>query len=114
MKQRGQNIAYADYVEVRFDKLYLNKPEPITMVNDDGEEYSKMPPIEEWGVKDFEDIDVEQAIADLKEGIMFCLLSLPPERCVKVVSLLELNKKGYKYSSRVLNQKSVLLTLNCL
>ena len=63
------NIAGADYVEVRFDKLYLNKPEPITMVNDDGEEYSKMPPIEEWGVKDFEEIDVEQAIANLKEGI---------------------------------------------
>ena len=53
------NIAGADYVEVRFDKLYLNKPEPVTMVNDDGEEYSKMPPIEEWGVKDFDEIDVE-------------------------------------------------------
>ena len=32
------NIAGADYVEVRFDKLYLIKPEPITHVNDDGEE----------------------------------------------------------------------------
>ena len=63
------NIAGADYVEVRFDKLYLNKPEPITMVNDDGEEYSKMPPIEEWGVKDFEEIDVEQARANLKESV---------------------------------------------
>tara|TARA_Y100000589_G_scaffold84098_1_gene78029 strand:- start:1969 stop:2766 length:798 start_codon:yes stop_codon:yes gene_type:complete len=63
------NIAGADYVEVRFDKLYLNKPEPITMVNDDGEEYTKMPPIEEWGVKDFSEIDVESAIETLKEGI---------------------------------------------
>ena len=63
------NIAGADYVEVRFDKLYLNKPEPITMVNDDGEEYTKMPPIEEWGVKDFSEIDVESAIGTLKEGI---------------------------------------------
>ena len=63
------NIAGADYVEVRFDKLYLNKPEPITLVNDDGEEYSKMPPIEEWGVKDFSEIDVKQSIITLKEGI---------------------------------------------
>ncbi|HII38251.1 MAG TPA: type I 3-dehydroquinate dehydratase [Candidatus Poseidoniaceae archaeon] len=63
------NIAGADYVEVRFDKLYLNKPEPIIMVNDDGEEYSKVPPIEEWGVKDFDEIDVEKSIATLKEGI---------------------------------------------
>ncbi|MGB0200345.1 MAG: type I 3-dehydroquinate dehydratase [Candidatus Poseidoniaceae archaeon] len=63
------NIAGADYVEVRFDRLYLNKPEPVTMVNNDGEEYSKMPPVEEWGVKDFSEIDVEQAISTLKEGI---------------------------------------------
>ena len=63
------NIAGADYVEVRFDRLYLNKPEPVTMVNNDGEEYSKIPPVEEWGVKDFSEIDVEQAISTLKEGI---------------------------------------------
>ncbi len=63
------NIAGADYVEVRFDKLYLSKPDPVIMVNDDGEEYSKMPPIEEWGVKDFSEIDVEQSISTLKEGI---------------------------------------------
>ena len=63
------NIAGADYVEVRFDKLYLNKPEPLTMVNDDGEEYTKMPPVEDWGVKDFSEIDAEKAIENLKEGI---------------------------------------------
>ena len=63
------NIAGADYVEVRFDRLYLNKPEPVTMVNNDGEEYTKMPPVEEWGVKDFSEIDVEQSISTLKEGI---------------------------------------------
>ena len=63
------NIAGADYVEVRFDKLYLNKPEPLTMVNDDGEEYTKMPPVEDWGVKDFSEIDVEKSIESLKEGI---------------------------------------------
>ena len=63
------NIAGADYVEVRFDRLYLNKPEPVTMVNNDGEEYTKMPPVEEWGVKDFSEIDVDQSISTLKEGI---------------------------------------------
>ena len=63
------NIAGADYVEIRFDRLYLNKPEPITMVNKDGEEYTKMPPVEEWAVKDFSEIDVQQAISTLKESI---------------------------------------------
>ena len=63
------NIAGADYVEVRFDRLYLNKPEPVTMVNNEGEEYTKMPPVEEWGVKDFSEIDVKQSISTLKEGI---------------------------------------------
>ena len=63
------NIAGADYVEVRFDKLYLNKPEPIISVNDDGEEISKIPPIEEWGVKDFSEIDIDAAISKLKDGI---------------------------------------------
>ena len=63
------NIAGADYVEVRFDKLYLIKPEPITHVNDDGEEYKKMPPIEDWGVKNFAEIDIEESIDRLKQGI---------------------------------------------
>ena len=39
------------------------------MVNNDGEEYTKMPPVEEWGVKDFSEIDVDQSISTLKEGI---------------------------------------------
>ena len=63
------NIAGADYVEVRFDKLYLNKPEPVISTNNDGEEISKIPPIEEWGVKDFSEIDIDAAISKLKDGI---------------------------------------------
>ncbi len=63
------NIAGADYVEVRFDRLYLKKPEPITATNSDGEEYTKMPPVQEWGVKDFSEIDIESSISTLKEGI---------------------------------------------
>ena len=41
------NIAGADYVEVRFDRLYLNKPEPVVHTNDDGEEYNMKKPEEE-------------------------------------------------------------------
>ena len=63
------NIAGADYVEVRFDKLYLNKPEPVISTNNDGEEISKIPPIEEGGVKDFSEIDFDAAISKLKDGI---------------------------------------------
>ena len=53
------NIAGADYVEVRFDKLYLIKPEPTVTENEDGEKISKMAPEKEWSVKDFKEIDVE-------------------------------------------------------
>ena len=53
------NIAGADYVEVRFDKLYLIKPEPVVTENEDGEKISKMAPEKEWAVKDFKEIDVE-------------------------------------------------------
>ena len=35
------NIAGADYVEVRFDKLYLIKPEPTVTENEDGEKAIK-------------------------------------------------------------------------
>ena len=47
------NIAGADYVEVRFDRLYLNKPEPVTMVNNDGEEYTKNAPRRRMGCQRF-------------------------------------------------------------
>ncbi len=63
------NIAGADYVEVRFDKLYLIKPEPTITENEDGEKISKMPPETEWAVKDFEEIDISESISALKEAI---------------------------------------------
>ena len=63
------NIAGADYVEVRFDKLYLIKPEPTVTENEDGEKISKMSPEKEWSVKDFKEIDIEKSIESLKEGI---------------------------------------------
>ncbi len=63
------NIAGADYVEVRFDKLYLIKPEPTISENEEGEKISKMPPETEWAVKDFKDIDIEKSISSLKEAI---------------------------------------------
>lgn len=63
------NIAGADYIEVRFDKLYLIKPEPTFTENEDGEKISKMPPETEWAVKDFKDVDIEKSISALKEAI---------------------------------------------
>ena len=63
------NIAGADYIEVRFDKLYLIKPEPTFTENEDGEKISKTPPETEWTVKDFKDVDIEKSISALKEAI---------------------------------------------
>jgi 3-dehydroquinate dehydratase-1 len=63
------NIAGADYVEVRFDKLYLIRPEPVITENDDGEKVSKIAPEKEWAVKDFKEIEIDVSISQLKEGI---------------------------------------------
>ena len=63
------NIAGADYVEVRFDKLYLIKPEPEITENEEKEKISKMSPEKEWAVKDFKEVEIESSISALKEGI---------------------------------------------
>ena len=62
--------AGADMVEVRFDNLYVNRIEvdPIVVTNADGEEVTeKQPPIMEE--RPIEDINVEESIESLKEGI---------------------------------------------
>ena len=38
------STAGADLVEVRFDRLYLTKPEPVVIEQEDGESKSVMPP----------------------------------------------------------------------
>ncbi|MBT60274.1 MAG: hypothetical protein CMA63_01810 [Euryarchaeota archaeon] len=62
-------IQGADMIEVRFDRLYLKRPQPTVVENEDGEKTSTMPPVEEWAVLDFEQVDIEASIASLKEGI---------------------------------------------
>ena len=62
-------IAGADLIEVRFDRLYLRKPEPTVTENEDGEVTKTMPPASEWPVRDYADIDIEASIASLKDGI---------------------------------------------
>lgn len=62
-------IAGADLIEVRFDRLYLSRPEPTVTENEEGEVTKTMPPANEWPVRDFADIDVDASITALKEGI---------------------------------------------
>lgn len=62
-------IAGADLIEVRFDRLYLSKPQPTVTENEEGEVTKTMPPASEWPVRDFSDINIEESITALKEGI---------------------------------------------
>ena len=62
-------IQGADMVEVRFDRLYLKKPQATITEDEEGNRVSTMPPVEEWPVRDFEELDVAKSIAALKEAI---------------------------------------------
>ena len=63
------NLAGADFVEVRFDRLYLKKPEPEAVEDENGEVKHVMPPESEWPVRDSESVDVDESIQSLKESI---------------------------------------------
>ena len=63
------STAGADLVEVRFDRLYLTKPEPVVIEQEDGESKSVMPPEAEWPISDVSSIDAEQTIQKLKDSI---------------------------------------------
>jgi len=63
------NIAGADFVEIRFDYLYLKKPQPTTIEDENGDTKQVMPPSEEWPVQSMESVDVHQSIEFLKESI---------------------------------------------
>ena len=63
------NLAGADLVEVRFDRLYLSKPEPTVTEDEDGRRRESLPPQSEWPVLNFEDVEVDEAIATFKEQI---------------------------------------------
>ena len=63
------NLAGADLVEVRFDRLYLKRPEAQPVEGEDGEVKHVMPPESEWPVREMESIDVDTCIQNLKESI---------------------------------------------
>ena len=63
------NLAGADFVEVRFDRLFIKQPEPDAVEDENGEVKHVMPPESEWPVRDMESIDVEECIQSLKESI---------------------------------------------
>ncbi|MCH1616924.1 MAG: type I 3-dehydroquinate dehydratase [Candidatus Poseidonia sp.] len=63
------NLAGADFVEVRFDRLYLKRPEAEAVEDENGEVKHIMPPDSEWPVREIESIDVEESIQSLKESI---------------------------------------------
>ena len=62
------NLAGADMVEVRFDRLYLVKPDPTISDEEEGEK-PELPPENDWETMNMEDVDVESSIAALKEGL---------------------------------------------
>ena len=48
------NLAGADFVEVRFDRLFIKQPEPDAVEDENGEVKHVMPPESEWPVRDGE------------------------------------------------------------
>ena len=62
------NLAGADMVEVRFDRLYLVRPDPTISEEEEGDK-PEMPPENEWETQDYSAIDASEAIASLKEGL---------------------------------------------
>ena len=63
------NLAGADYVEVRFDRLYIKRPEAQAVEDENGEVKHVMPPESEWPARDMDSIDVDVSIQNLKESI---------------------------------------------
>ena len=63
------STAGADLVEVRFDRLYLTKPEPVLVEQEEGEPKSVMPPEAEWPISDAASIDAAETIQKLKDSI---------------------------------------------
>lgn len=63
------NLAGADFVEVRFDRLYLKRPEAQPVEGEDGEIKHVMPPDNEWPVREMDSVDVDASIQSLKESI---------------------------------------------
>ena len=63
------NIAGADMVEVRFDRLYLKKPAHEAVEDEKGEVRHVLPPEDQWHILDIGDVDTDESITLLKESI---------------------------------------------
>ena len=62
------NLAGADIVEVRFDRMYLIKPD-LTIADEEEGERVEMPAEKDWETSDMSSVDIDASIAALKEGI---------------------------------------------
>ena len=62
------NLAGADYIEVRFDKMYLVQPDLSNFDEEEGETPS-LPPIEEWERKKVDDIEPKELIDSVLIGM---------------------------------------------
>ena len=62
------SLAGADIVEVRFDRLYLIKPDP-TIADEEEGEIVELPSEIDWDTEDMSFVDVDSSISSLKEGL---------------------------------------------
>ena len=62
------NLAGADMVEVRFDRMFLVRPDPTIGDEEEGEHF-QMPPEKDWETKDFSSINVDEMIESLKQAL---------------------------------------------
>lgn len=75
------STAGADLVEVRFDRLYLSKPDPVMVEQEEGEPKSVMPPETEWPIADVSSVDAQETIQKLKDSIAVpVIFTLRPPR----------------------------------
>ena len=63
------SLAGADMIEIRFDRLYMIRPQATISEGEDGERISYTPPAVEWATREYESINVETSIESFKEGI---------------------------------------------
>ena len=63
------NLSGADMVEIRFDRLWLDKPEPEIVEDENGRTREVMSLENTWTVNDLEHVEIEAALDRLVEGI---------------------------------------------
>jgi len=63
------NLSGADLVEIRFDRLWLDKPEPEIVEDENGRTREVMSLENTWAVNDLEHVEIEAALDRLVEGI---------------------------------------------